>query len=209
MISIAKLLPREDKFYRYIESLSAEAYTSANLLKLFVTTPTDRNSIYTAIADSKNRAKQISSDITRELCLTFVTPFDREDIQGFAANLYKIPKTIEKIGEYITIYPDLPTKPLSEQAELIVREAAAMQEMVKLLISGGKLKEVAAKAQELDELENLGDQVLRRQFAALISTTQDARTLILSKDIHDLLERVIDRYRDAANIALQIVLKHS
>lgn len=39
--------------------------------------------------------------------------------------------------------------------------------------------------------------------------SSDIRNLILRKDIYDMLEKVLDRYRDAAGIALQIVFKHS
>ena len=39
--------------------------------------------------------------------------------------------------------------------------------------------------------------------------TERARDLMVKKDIYDLLERIIDGYRDAAGVALQITLKHS
>ena len=65
------------------------------------------------------------------------------------------------------------------------------------------------KALLLDRLENEGDEVLSRLLVDLLQNAADARQLILRKEIYDLLERVIDKYRNAAEVALQIALKHS
>ncbi len=43
----------------------------------------------------------------------------------------------------------------------------------------------------------------------LFKGDRDIRDLILRKDVYDMLEKVLDRYRDASAVALQIVLKHS
>ena len=66
-----------------------------------------------------------------------------------------------------------------------------------------------AKARQLQELENKGDAILGELLVELFRNSTDPRDLILRKDIYDMLEKVIDRYRDAAGVALQIVLKHS
>ena len=54
---------------------------------------------------SRRRDKEITQELTEQLCKTFITPLEREDIQALAAALYKIPKTVEKIGERIVIFP--------------------------------------------------------------------------------------------------------
>jgi uncharacterized protein len=211
MLNIARLLPSEGKFYRYLEQLSAEAHTSAVHLKTFVEhkDPQTRTEAGRAISNCRTQAKKLASEVTQELCLTFVTPFDREDIQQFSTYLYKITKTIEKVREYLDIHDMHDIDDLPRQIDLIIQEADAMTSMVQALIKGGKPQQIVEKAALLDGLENKGDAVLSELLVNLMKDTKDVRRMILRKDIYDLLERVIDGYRDAAGIALQIALKHS
>ncbi|HEY0901827.1 MAG TPA: hypothetical protein VGD95_06860, partial [Micavibrio sp.] len=85
-----------------------------------------------------------------------------------------------------------------------------MEEMVKELIKPAHDdKRIFMVARQLQELENKGDAILSELLVELFKGDNDARDLILRKDIYDMLEKVVDRYRDAASVALQIVLKHS
>src|SRR5262245_21915588 len=137
MSIIARLLPREEKFYRFIEALCAEAKTSARHLKTLVESPdaAARTEAGKGIAKCKAEAKRLSSGVTRELCLTFVTPFDREDIQDFSAELYKISKTIDKVREYLENFDVPGISDLSAQGDIILQEADAMESMVGALIA--------------------------------------------------------------------------
>ncbi len=211
MLNIAKILPNEGKFYTFIEQLSAEAHTSATHLKTFIesTDPAAKEEAGKAIKACKLQAKKISGDVTRELCLSFITPFDREDIQQFCLYLYRITKTIEKTREHMQIFKITDIGELSRQLELITQEADAMDNMVHALIKGGKPEQIIEKAALLDALENKGDEILSELLAELVEKTEKARDLMVKKDIYDLLERIIDGYRDAAGVALQITLKHS
>jgi uncharacterized protein Yka (UPF0111/DUF47 family) len=211
MLNIAKLLPNEGKFLRYLEELAAKAQESAVHLKTYVesTDAEAKTKAGAAMTACKAEAKRVSAEVTRELCLTFVTPFDREDIQDFSADLYKITKTIEKLHEYLDMHKVTDIGDLSPQIDLIIEEADAMDKMIRALISGGKPRQIIEQAALLDELEGKGDAILGSLLVRLIDNAQDTRRLILRKDIYDMLERIIDRYRDAAGVALQIVLKHS
>lgn len=211
MLNIAKLLPSEGKFFSLLEQLSNEASTAAQHLKIFVeeADPAKRAEAGQGITACKAQAKRLSSEVTKELCLTFVTPFDREDIQNFSGHLYRITKTIEKTREHMDMYQMKDARELSRQIDVILQEADGMQIMVAGLIKGGKPQHIIEKAALLDALENKGDEVLSDLLVTLVREAPDAKQLILRKDIYDLLERVIDSYRDAAGVALQIALKHT
>ena len=208
---IAKLLPREEKFYGYLRELSRESKTSAHALKVFVETkdPAQRAVASATIKTSKTAAKMTTAEVTRQLCLTFITPFDREDIQDFSLDLYKIPKTIDKAREYMELHDIKNIPELSGQLDVIIQEADAMDKLVEALIRGGKTKEIMRLAAQLDDLENKGDEVLSALMVKLLKDTTDVRELILKKDLYDMLERIIDRFRNAAEEALEIALKHS
>lgn len=209
----ANLLPREDKFFNLMRALAEQAETGAVLLKKF-TEATDgpaRATIGAQIAACKAEAKRLSAQITKEVSLSFITPFDREDIQEFSAHLYKIPKTIDKIRERLDLHGlKSDAGEFTRQIDLIVAEAAAMNDIVEALtMRKGSTKTILERVAVLDGLEGNGDTVLGELLVKLFRDGGDARDLMLKKDIYDMLEKVLDRYRDAAGVALQIVLKHS
>lgn len=212
LLKIPSLLPRDDRFCTLLEQLAVEARSSAQHFKTFVESTDDagRKTAAQSISACRATSKSLAAEVTRELCLTFVTPFDREDMQDIAATLYKIPKTIEKVMDRMALpglAPDC--RDFLRQIELIVREAEAMESMVKDLVSRRNARQVQDRVAELYDLEHQGDVVLGDLLATLFKNNADARDLILRKDIYDMLEKIIDRYRDAAGIALQMVLKHT
>lgn len=211
MSFLTKLLPCEDKFYVLMRALNMQAEKSALLLKEFIAADgPSRDDVGRRIAAAKAEAKALSEKITREVSLSFVTPFDREDIQEFCTHLYKIPKTIDKIRERLELHAiKSDGAGFGRQVELIVQEAVAMQDIVEALTRKGGEKAIVEKVNVLHDLETRGDEVLGELLKKLFQDTQDARALILKKDIYDMLEKVLDRYRDASAVALQIVLKHS
>src|SRR4029077_10692248 len=104
-----------------------------------------------AFAESRREDKRITQELTEELTKTFITPLEREDIQALAASLYKIPKTVEKIGERMLICPqDLPTLSFGKQVQLLDQAAEAVLTMVKQLRKGMNVRtarEMNAKLQ--------------------------------------------------------------
>lgn len=212
MFKLPFLKPKDNKFCVFLESLSSEARVCALHLKTFVESADAGEQARAAesITAARRRAKDITAQVTAELCRTYITPFDREDIQDIAADLYKIPKTIDKIKERLLTHGLESIKgDFSRQIDLIVQEAEAMEDMVRELTKGFDNDRIIAKAAQLQELENKGDIVLSELLVTLFRDSTDTRDLILRKDIYDMLEKVVDRYRDAAGVALQIVLKHS
>lgn len=210
--AIEKLLPKEDKFYSLIGQLSEQARECALHFKTFVESQDKQQRATASEAVNKCRieSKRLSAEITKELCATFITPFDREDIQDFTISLYKIIKTIKKICDRMDVH-NLANRngDFSRQTDLIVEEAHAMKDMVHELVSGHDTKRIINNVTVLHDLENKGDTVLSELMGDLFRNENDIKALILRKDVYDMLEKVIDRYRDAAATALQIVLKHS
>lgn len=206
------LKPREDRFFVLLQALAGQAQQSAGHLQAFInSTDTEQKAeAMKAMAAVRAEAKATSFEITRRLCQTFITPFDREDIQDLSDDLYVIPKIIEKVASRVRMY-DLgkDKSDFARQIGVIVQEAAATKDMVRALTGANGASEIMKHVTALRELENQGDKVRNDLLEHLFSEVSDARALILRKDVYDMLEKVIDRYRDAANVALKIVLKYS
>jgi len=206
-------LPREEKFIKMLMELEAYANQSCRLLKVMVEQRADAQAIEQAsegIRRSKREAKKCQELITQEICRTLITPFDREDIQEFAVTLYHIPKLIDKITVRLLTHDMHPfNRDFNKFVDIIERQAEAMSAVIQEFSGKLNTKTVNAKAAILHELEDQGDVVLGQLIASSFHDITDVRELILRKDIYEMLEDVTDQYRDAANVALQIILKHS
>src|SRR6266850_2990311 len=139
MISIGRFLGHDTKFYDLLEASAKQADTSVHhlvdlLAKIDSKSPTPN---LVAFAESRREDKRITQELTEELTKTFITPLEREDIQALAASLYKIPKTVEKIGERMLISPeDLHGRSFRKQVELLDQAAETVLAMVKQLRKG-------------------------------------------------------------------------
>lgn len=206
------IFPRDKKFHTLLDQLAGVAYDAAINLHALVhcSTPHDEVAASSGIVAAKSKAKAVSMEITKELCRSFITPFDREDIQAIADHLYKIPKITEKIMDRVRIHK-LTSKNTDfiPQIDLIKQEAEAMRDIVKELSVKGDTKRILDKVALLHQLEQKGDDVRQSLLAALYTSDRDVRDLLVRRDIYDMLEKVVDRYRDVAGVAMQIVLKNS
>ena len=212
MISIGRLLGKDDKFYDLLEASAQQADTSVHhLVDLLAKINNQRSTPdLAAFAQSRREDKRITQQLTEELTKTFITPLEREDIQELAASLYKIPKTVEKIGERMLICPqDLPKPSFKRQVHLLDQAAEAVLAMVKQLRKGMNLRTAREMNAKLQNIEGQADELELELLRDLYQGNYDPKHIIFLRDLYELLEKVIDRCRDAGNVVLQVVLKHT
>jgi uncharacterized protein Yka (UPF0111/DUF47 family) len=213
MNSWKKILGKDEKFFDLLEASANEASLSATRLKEFLEKMQGVLSVDSLhdLTFSRRKDKEITTEITRELCRTFVTPLEREDIEALSNSLYKIPKTVQKIGERLLICPRSVPKDesLHRQVTLLEQSAGVLSKMVKLLRTGASLDEIGDLNSRLQQLEGEADKLVTKMLLELYQGEREAKEVIILKDIFELLERAIDRCRDAGNTVFQIVLKSS
>ena len=97
----------------------------------------------------------------------------------------------------------------STQIHLLERATDIVLELVKLLRKGMDLEKVKDLNDKLQFLESEADNHMMSLYKDLFSGKHDALQVIALKDLYELLEKVIDRCRDAGNVIAHIALKHS
>jgi len=212
MISIGRFFGHDEKFYDLLEASAKQADSSVHHLVdlLGKLEQGDSPQYLIQFAESRREDKRITQQLTEELSKTFITPLEREDIQALAAALYKIPKTVEKIGERMLISPqDLPKVSFRKQIELLDQAAEAVLAMVKQLRKGTNIAVAREMNAKLQTIEGHADDLELDLLRDLYQGNYDARHIIYLRDLYDLLEKVIDRCRDAGNVVVEIVLKYS
>ncbi len=212
MFSIRKLLGQDEKFFDLLEASAQQADSSVHELVALLAQVEHGASPQSleAFVHSRREDKRITQELTEQLCKTFITPLEREDIQALAAALYKIPKTVEKIGERILICPqDLHGRSFAKQVEFLDQAAEAVLAMVKELRKGTDIATVRDMNDNLQTIEGDADKLELDLLHDLYHGNYDTKHMIFLRDLYDLLEKVIDRCRDAGNIVLQVVLKYA
>src|SRR6266545_2160658 len=212
MFSIQKILGGDRKFYDLLEASAQQADSSVHhlvaLLEKLQQDETPAN--LEEFAHSCREDKRITQELTEQLSKTFITPLEREDIQELAASLYKIPKTVEKIGERMLICPqDLPKPSFKRQVHLLDQAAEAVLAMVKQLRKGMNLRTAREMNAKLQTIEGEADELELELLRDLYQGNYDPKHIIFLRDLYELLEKVIDRCRDAGNVILQVVLKNT
>lgn len=209
---LKKILGKEDKFFDLLEAGADEAKTSVNLLAAYLETlsaggpPANLDDF----VQSRRKEKRIRYEMQEALSRTFVTPLEREDIEALSFALYRIPKTVEKIVERLSIYPGrVPHSAFARQADLMKQAAEAVSFMVQQLRGGTNIEKIRAANDRLQYAEGEADKVMLTLLKDLYSGPYDARELIILSDLYEMVEQAVDRCRNAGNVVVQIVLKHS
>jgi len=212
MLSLKKLFGKDEKFYDLLEASAEQALASTQLLATYL----QRSQAFTSANDldefiqSRRKDKRITQQITEELCKTFVTPLEREDIEALSIALYRIPKIVEKLVERLSIYPGrLPREGFQRQAVLLTQAAEAVVFMVKQLRNGAQLKGVQEANERLQHAEGEADKVMLGLLKDLYHGPYDAKETMILQELFEMAEKAVDRCRDAGNVVFQIVLKYS
>ena len=209
MFSLQRFLGKEDRFFDLLEASASEACTSVQALTSFIKKPDEVKSLDAFIRSRRNE-KRITSQISEELCTSFVTALEREDIEALSVALYKIPKTIEKIGERILLAPQhLRGTDLSQQLQLVSQAVETVLTMIKELRRSVNLDLIRGHNDRLQTVEGEADKLVLELLRDLYSGKHEPIRVIFLKDLFELLEKVTDRCRDAGNVINHIVLKNS
>ena len=209
MFSIQKLLGKEGKFFDLLEASAQEALVSVQTLVKYLQNPGQLKTLDEFIA-TRRKDKAINTQITEALCTHFITALEREDIEALSNALYKIPKTVEKIAERLQLAPaGLTNVDLSQQGVLLERAARTVLTMIQQMRKGIKLEQIQTFNEQLQAAEGEADEVLVELLRAVYSGKYGGVQALFLKDVYELLERVVDRCRDAGNVITHIVLKNS
>ena len=207
--ALKRLLGHDDKFFVLLEASAAEAQTSVQLLVSMLKEP-EKVPALDEFVQPRRKDKRITEQITEQLCRTFVTPLEREDIEALSPALYKIPKTVEKFSEkFLLCRAQVRDVDFAQQVAILEQTTAVVAGMVRALRQRPDLEQVKASNDRLHYLEGEADKVMIHLVRDLYSGRHDPLKVIIVLDMYETLERIIDRCRDAGNVIFQIVLKYS
>jgi uncharacterized protein Yka (UPF0111/DUF47 family) len=209
MFSLQTIFGKGDKFYGLLEASAAAARESARALGELLATPPAQRSLE-KFKLARQREKDLQAQISQELVNTFVTALEREDIEALSNVLYKIPKVVEKFAERYSFATErLGDIDFVPRAAMLERACAVLEEMVGLLRKGMPLETAKKLNDQMQAIEAEADRLLLDLYRDTYRSETDPMRYLLLKDLFEILEKAIDRCRDAGNVVYQIVLKNA
>ena len=208
MFSLQTIFGSGKQFYTLLDEAAVAASDAAKALHSMLR-EADRQPALDAFKLARLRERAASDKISQALVDSFMTPIEREDIEALGSALYKIPKQIEKFADrYSLATTHLEHIDFAPRAAMLEQAAGVVVEMVADL-RHMNLDRMTALNEKLRSLENEADRLMLELYRDIYSGRLDNLQMFLLKEFFEILEKAIDRCREAGVVAYEIVLKNS
>lgn len=211
MFSLKKFFYRDEKFFDLIEALAESSSSSVKTMSRMLSHQEEFKSVDEVI-QKKRKSKELNDKIAHELCVSFITPFEREDIEALASALTKISKTAEKfVSQYVVFRNVLQPGEFQRQSDLLIQLADILVQMVKKLRHKPDVDAIRVLNDQLRAKEAESDTIMLTLLKDMYKNVDEKKlsALLSTKNLQELLEKLTDRFRDAGNIIFRIVLKYA
>lgn len=158
------------------------------------------------IKEIEHACDHLVHELVRQLYLTFITPFDREDIHDLGTALDDVVDLMDAAASRTMLFrvgADVPDAPA--MASVIRRQAEKILDAVSHLREPDSILE---RCKEIKGMETEGDRLYREAMARLFETSKDPIFVIKAKEIIEVLEAATDAGDRIAIILERIVLKN-
>lgn len=140
---------------------------------------------------------------------TFVTPFDRDQINELIQRMDDILDLMQDTAESLMLYDvRVLTPEVSHLADLVQISCKRVEAAVTQLSSMDNGPAILKICQEIDALESDADRVMQAAISRLFREEQDTRQLIKLKAVYELLELTTDKCQDVALVIEGVVLEN-
>ena len=208
MFSLQTIFGHGNQFYALFNEAADAAYDSTKALHAMLK-ERERQPSMEPFKHARQRERVASDKISQALVDSFITPFEREDIEALGSALYKIPKQVEKFADrYSLAIQHLDGIDFAPRAAMLEQASGVVVEMVKQL-RHLKLEPMKVLNDRLRSIENEADRLMLELYRDIYSGKLDPLQMFLLKEFFEILEKAIDRCREAGVVAYEIVLKNS
>lgn len=205
-------VPKDRKFYPLFEQASANMLAISNVLIEVMVAPTyeKRISLIRQIEKLEHAGDDITHTIFQEVGKTFITPFDREDIQRLASVMDDVIDYIHGSAKRIELYKVDPIHPsMIKLAELIQQCAVELNNAISSLRNMRNIVKIKEALVRVNSLENHADDIFDNAVARLFEDEKDAIQIIKIKEVLTALETATDKCEDVANVLESVIIKNT
>lgn len=207
---MSRVSRKEDQFYDMMLTLSKDVLAAVTAWDEIT-----RGWPETRVAIDEVKALEIRCDSTENMILdelntSFITPFDREDLDAIARNLGEVGDLAEGTAARYEIF-DVHNM-IPEAAQMTGLIVDCMKEMVTLFEHFHDFKKdptAKEQAKKIGMLEDEGDIIYRNALGRIFNDPNDPVHVIKWKSLLDPMERTLDYCKVVANTVLAVIMKNA
>jgi uncharacterized protein len=209
----SKFTPKEPKFFPILKEMSDVMLVASDLIIEFINNYDHETAAeyYRKIKEQEKKGDTLSNRIFDELNSTFITPFDREDINQLATRLDDVTDYINSCAKRIVLYNPKRMPNGAMELAVLIREAAVCigKSCDELDVLKKDAKKIKGYCQELHDIENKADDVYEHFIIELFEKEKDGIELIKLKEIMYELEKATDVAEYVGKIIKTIIVKYA
>jgi uncharacterized protein Yka (UPF0111/DUF47 family) len=204
------IIPRDRTFFDLFEKAAAIVMRVAETYALLARDYEHRDDHVARIRQLEHDGDEIAHRTFDHLDQTFVTPFDREDIETLILRMDDVIDEVDAAAKRLVLYriPE-PTPWLLKQTDVLVKACRLTADAVGRLRNLKRPDGLHDVLVEIHHLENVGDDNNHAALAELFERGGDPLLVMKWKEIYELTERAIDKCEDIANAIRGIQLKNA
>jgi predicted phosphate transport protein (TIGR00153 family) len=208
------LMPREERFFELFVRHATIVVAGAEALRGLLQGGDGVEHYCKQIFEREAEADEVTRQVLTAVRRTFVTPFDRTDIQGLATMMDDAIDQMNKTAKTITLFEVRSFEPQMQQmGDIILQAANLVLEAMPLLSSiGNNAGRLNMLTERIIRVEEQADQVYDQGRKALFLANRQggaqggAMSFIIGAEVYDHLENVVDRFEDVSNEINSIVI---
>jgi len=207
-----RLMPREDAFFDMFARHADTIVRGAEELRLMLNGRDAVRTHYPNVLAAEDDADAIIREVVQAVRRSFVTPFDRGAIQALIARMDDSIDQMKKAAKTIVLF-DMHEFDVEFQrmGDAILRCAHLLREVVPLMERmNPNVGRINAICEQIRRVEGDADDIHEAAMVDLLrrSRPDEALRFIAAREVLDQLERIVDRFDDAANEIEGIVIEH-
>jgi len=209
---LSMLMPQERRFFALFNQHASLVVQGAAALVEMLSDYSDgsrRDEYVARIQKIEHDADTVTHQTVALMHNTFVTPFDRDQINKLIQRMDDILDLIQDTAESLMLYDvHTLTAEVRHLANLVQLACGKVHDAVTQLSSMDNGKAILKICQEVDALESDADRVMRASISRLFREEQDVRQLVKLKAVYELLELTTDKCQDVALVIEGVVLEN-
>jgi hypothetical protein len=200
-----QLIPRDEKFYSLFSEQAENLHKAARMLVNLFDNFQEVEKQVSEIRFLEHKGDQLTHSLMKKLNLTFITPFDREDIHALSSALDDVLDLVDAAAmrfitykiKQVTPGAQLLSKVILHGTEIIVSAVAQLNHPQNML----------EYCEQLALLEEEADRIKGECIARLFEDSMAPIEVIKWKEIYEVLEASTDKCEDVADVLESVVLK--
>jgi predicted phosphate transport protein (TIGR00153 family) len=206
------LMPREDSFFDLFTKHATIVLSGAQALRGLLAGGDQIARYCQEIGTHEAAADEVTRQVLTAVRRTFITPFDRSDIQDLTTALDDAIDQMNKTAKAITLFEVKSFEPcMRAMGGAIVEASELVLQAVPLLSSiGSNATRLNQLTEQIIRIEEKADQLYDegRKELYLASRDGNAMHFIVGVEVYDHLEKVVDRLEDVSNEINALVVDH-